>query len=83
LNFDILPRPGYPDSINLGVLMSKPGAHFIKRWQDSLVNYRSRDFFFNAIELPYKTFERYPHTVHVETHLQVLCYLFKYYIPNQ
>ena len=77
LNFDHMPRPGYPDSINLGVLMSKPGAHFIKRWQDSLVNYRSRDFFFNAIELPYKTFERYPHTVHVESHLQVMCYFLK------
>ncbi|XP_071150163.1 uncharacterized protein [Mytilus edulis] len=77
LNFDHMPRPGFPDSINLGVLMSKPGSHYIKHWQDSLVNYRSRDFFFNAIELPYKTFEKYPETVYIEPHLQVMCYYLK------
>lgn len=77
LNLDHMPRPGYPDSINLGVLMSKPGSHFIKHWQDSLVNYRSRDFYFNAIELPYKIFEKYPETVHIESHLQVMCYFLK------
>lgn len=77
LNLDHMPRPGFPDSINLGVLMSKPGAHFIKYWQDSLLNYKSRDFFYNAIELPYKMYERHPETVHIEPRLQVMCYYLK------
>lgn len=77
LNLDHMPRPGFPDSINLGVLMSKPGAHFIKHWQDSLVNYKSRDFFYNAIELPYKVYEKHPDTVHIEPRLQVMCYYLK------
>lgn len=76
-NFDHMTRNGYPDVINLGVFMSKPHSHFVKYWQDSLVNYRSDDFYHNALELPYKTYEKYPQYVHVERHLQVMCFQLK------
>lgn len=77
VNFDHMPWPDYPDAFNLGVLMAKPRSEFIQKWQAALVNYRSRDFFYNAILLPYKIYERYPHSVHVEKHLQVMCYQLK------
>ncbi|XP_060069898.1 uncharacterized protein LOC132549930 [Ylistrum balloti] len=77
VNFDHMPWPDFPDAFNLGVLMAKPGSEFIKNWQAALVDYRSWDFFYNAILLPYKIYERYPHSVHIEKHLQVMCYQLK------
>ncbi|KAK3099240.1 hypothetical protein FSP39_001448 [Pinctada imbricata] len=77
VNFDHNTRNDYPDSMNLGVLMAKQNSHYIQYWQDSLVNYKSKDFYHNALELPYKTYERYPSTVHIEKHLQVMCFLLK------
>ncbi|XP_062569678.1 uncharacterized protein LOC134231727 [Saccostrea cucullata] len=76
-NFDHMTRNGYPDVINLGVFLAKQHSHFVKFWQDSLVNYRSEDFYHNALELPYKTYEKYPQYVHVERHLQVMCFQLK------
>ncbi|KAK3100412.1 hypothetical protein FSP39_019566 [Pinctada imbricata] len=76
-NFDFLRRHNYPHYMNLGVLMAKPNSHFIQFWHDSLRNYRPRAFFHNALELPYKTYEKYPHTVYIEKHLQVICFLMK------
>ena len=77
VNFDHSSRQEYPDSMNLGVFLAKKNSHFVRYWQDSLRNYKTHDFYHNALELPYKTYEKYPHTVHVEKHLQVMCFRLK------
>lgn len=77
VNFDHMPVQDFPDTMNLGVLMAKPGSEFVQKWQDALVNYRSMDFYYNAILLPYKIYERYPSAVHIERHLQVMCFQLK------
>lgn len=76
-NFDHIQQGRFPDTINLGVLMAKPKSTFIKRWQDALANYRSDDFLYNAVELPYKIYEKYPQYLKIERHLQVMCFRLK------
>ena len=76
-NYDHMPQPGFPYTINLGVFMAKPKSTFVKRWQDALINYRSEDFLYNAVELPYKIYEKYPEYLHIEKRLQVMCFRLK------
>ena len=76
-NYDHMPQPYFPYTINLGVLMAKPKSTFVKRWQDALINYRSEDFLYNAVELPYKIYEEYPEYLHIEKRLQVMCFRLK------
>ena len=76
-NVDHMPQPGFPDTINLGVFMAKPKSTFVKRWQDALVDYRPRDFLYNAVELPYKIYEKYPEYLYIERRLQVMCFRLK------
>ena len=71
LSRDHMPRPGFPDTINMGVAMAKPRSEFIRRWRAAFVNYRSRDFYYNAIELPYKVYEETMGTVKIDDRLQV------------
>lgn len=76
-NFDHIQQGHFPDTINLGVLMAKPHSTFIKRWQDALYHYRSEDFLYNAVELPYKIYEKYPQYLKIEKRLQVMCFRLK------
>lgn len=76
-NFDHMQQGNFPNTINLGVLMAKPQSTFIKRWQDALINYKSEDFLYNAVELPYKVYEKYPDYLHIEKRLQVMCFRLK------
>ena len=73
-NFDHMPKPNFPDTINLGVFMAKPKSVFVKRWQDAFKTYRSKDFLYNAVLLPYKIYEKYPEHLYIERRLQVMCY---------
>ena len=77
VNFDHVSPKEYPNTINLGVFMSKPDSDFVRLWQQALKNYRSLDFYFNALQLPYKIYEKYPKTVHIEKRLQVMCFHLK------
>ncbi|KAK7498294.1 hypothetical protein BaRGS_00010554 [Batillaria attramentaria] len=77
VNFDHMPRPPYPDTINLGVLMAKPRSAFVRLWRQELRHYRSKDFFHNALEMPYKVYERHPDSVHIDRRLQVMCFWLK------
>lgn len=72
-NYDHMPEPGFPNTINLGVFMAKPRSTFVKRWQDALSEYRSHDFLYNAVLLPYKIYEKYPQYLLIEKRLQVMC----------
>ncbi|KAH3753969.1 uncharacterized protein LOC127848540 isoform X2 [Dreissena polymorpha] len=76
-NFDHMQKEKFPETINLGVLMAKPKSTFIKRWQDALRNYKTDDFLYNAVELPYKVYEKYPEYLYIERHLQVMCFHLK------
>ncbi|WAR10097.1 hypothetical protein MAR_035173 [Mya arenaria] len=76
-NFDHMQNGNFPETINLGVFMAKPKSTFVKRWQDAFINYRSRDFLYNAVELPYKVYEKYPEHLYIERHLQVMCFRLK------
>ncbi|XP_050391707.1 uncharacterized protein LOC126810594 [Patella vulgata] len=63
----------FPRQINLGVAMAKPRSKFIQKWQEAFVNYKSDDFYYNALQLPYQIFERNPELLHIEDRLQVMC----------
>ncbi|KAH3753971.1 hypothetical protein DPMN_188627 [Dreissena polymorpha] len=76
-NFDHMQYGKFPETINLGVVMTKPKSTFIKRWQDALRNFKTNDYLYNAVELPYKIYEKYPEYLFIERHLQVMCYELK------
>ncbi|KAL4217281.1 hypothetical protein ACF0H5_023732 [Mactra antiquata] len=76
-NFDHMQEGNFPNTINLGVFMAKPKSTFVKRWQDALINYRSEDFLYNAVQLPYKIYERYPQYLKIQKNLQVMCFRLK------
>ena len=76
-NFDHMPQANFPNTINLGVFMAKPKSVFVKRWQDAFKAYRSNDFLYNAVLLPYKIYEKYPQHLYIEKRLQVMCYSLK------
>ena len=71
VNLDHMGRPWFPDVLNLGVFLAKPRSRFVRLWRRELRNYRSKDFFYNALELPFKVYERHPDTVLIEKRLQV------------
>ncbi|ESO87413.1 hypothetical protein LOTGIDRAFT_166563 [Lottia gigantea] len=78
LNFDhMVASQSFPQQINLGVAIAAPRSRFILAWQKTLKNYRSDDFYYNALELPYKVYERNPNLVHIDTKLQVMCFRLK------
>ena len=68
---DHIPRPPFPDTINMGVVLARPRSKFIQAWRAALVDYRSRDFLYNAVELPYKIYEMFPRSVVIDDRLQV------------
>ncbi|RUS81918.1 hypothetical protein EGW08_010304 [Elysia chlorotica] len=74
---DHMPRPPFPDTINMGVVLARPRSKFIRAWRAALVDYRSRDFLYNAVELPYKIYESFPRSVRIDDRLQVMCYYLK------
>ncbi|XP_076459348.1 uncharacterized protein LOC143292713 [Babylonia areolata] len=77
VDLDHMSRPGFPEVLNLGVFLARPRARFLRLWRWELRNYRPREFFYNALELPFKVYERHPDTVHVEPRLQVMCFWLK------
>lgn len=74
VDIDHLPREPFPDSINMGVVLSKPRSKFIDIWRKTYRKYRSNDFYYNPIEVPYKIYERHPNLVKIEPRLQVMCF---------
>ena len=68
---DHIPRAPFPDTINMGIVLARPRSKFIRAWRAALVDYRSRDFLYNAVELPYKIYEMIPHSVIIDDRLQV------------
>ncbi|RUS72849.1 hypothetical protein EGW08_019386, partial [Elysia chlorotica] len=70
------PRYGeWPASFNLGVLMARPGAEYLRRLLASFRFYKDEEWSFNAILMPYKVYERNPELLYVDHLLQTICFM--------
>lgn len=64
----------YPDYVNLGVSLGRPGAPFWKLFLRSFKTFRPNVFGFNGLLQPYKLYERHPDSLRVYRRLQVMCF---------
>ena len=70
----ILDRQDFPDLINMGVLLARPGSRFIALWLESFHKYIGKHATFHAVEMVYKLYEDHPGLLYLEETLQVLCF---------
>ncbi|XP_076458376.1 uncharacterized protein LOC143292086 isoform X2 [Babylonia areolata] len=63
-------RKGWPGSFNLGVLLAKPNTLWMRRYLQSHKDFRKDKFIFNSGLMSYRTYELYPHLMHVDRRLQ-------------
>ncbi|KAH9499838.1 hypothetical protein Btru_076747 [Bulinus truncatus] len=80
-NVDWPETGAFPDVFNLGVLVSAPGAPYLRHFLESYRWYLDRHWSYNAIHMPYKVFEKKPQTLNVDRHLQILCAVNKCHAP--
>ena len=71
INLDHMTRPGFKDVLNVGVMAARARSGFIRSWRKELKNYKSKDFYYNALSLPYKVYEAHPHMLKIDKTLQV------------
>ena len=64
----------YPDYINFGAVLSKPGAPFWHYYLHGFKDLKDDFFGYNGLLKPYKIFERHPDLVHIYDKLQVMCW---------
>ena len=64
----------FPDIINFGVAIGKKGASFWQQFQKSMEWFVDKDWSWNGLRQPYKIKERHPELLHIDPHLQVICY---------
>ena len=67
-------RKDFPDIINSGVVLARPGSRFIALWQESFRKYTGEDPTFHTIEMVYKLYEEHPNLLYIERRLQVMCF---------
>lgn len=72
-NVDWPETGAFPDVFNLGVLVSAPGAPFLRHFLESYRWYLDKHWSYNAIHIPYKVYEKQPQSLNVNRHLQILC----------
>ena len=66
------PRYGdWPDTLNLGVLLARRHAPFLRHFLSTYRYFREGDLNWNAVLMPYRTYEWYPDTLYLDRHLQV------------
>ncbi|XP_025089204.1 uncharacterized protein LOC112561135 [Pomacea canaliculata] len=58
--FDWPAYNSWPDSFNLGVIMARPQAPWLRHWLSAFRHYRQSHTAFTAIQLPYRVYEHYP-----------------------
>ena len=81
----IFGRQDFPDLINMGVLLSRPGSMFIALWLESFHKYIGDHATFHAVEMVFKLYEDHPELLYLEKRLQVLCFELKchpLWLPN-
>lgn len=68
----------FPQTLNLGVMLAKPGSEYVKKLQQSMADYADGvgplEWCFICLRA-YKVLERYPETARLENHLQVMDYV--------
>ncbi|XP_067678756.1 uncharacterized protein [Haliotis asinina] len=64
----------YPDTFNMGMMAAKKGATFLQFIMESFRHYVDSDWSYNAIHMPFKVYEQHPESVHIDKHLQVICF---------
>ena len=74
---EIFGRQDFPDLINMGVLLARPGSKFVALWMDSFHKYTGAHETFHAVEMVYKLYEDHPDLIYLEKTLQVLCFPYK------
>lgn len=75
LSKDWLKRLDWPDTLNIGVFIAKPNAQFLYNFLRAYRrNYRPRLYIYNGGCVPYKVYEKYPQSLHLDPHLQVLTF---------
>lgn len=62
----------WPDCFNLGVLMARAQAPWLRHWQDALRFYKREWSSFTATYMPYKILEHHPRELLVYDRLQVI-----------
>ncbi|XP_059166983.1 uncharacterized protein LOC131949209 isoform X2 [Physella acuta] len=72
-NVDWPETGAFPDVFNLGVLVAAPGAPYLRHFLESYRWYLDRHWSYNAIHMPYKVYEKQPHSLNINRHLQILC----------
>ena len=70
-------RQEFPDTINMGVVLARPGSRFIALWQESFHKYIGKHATFHAVEMVYKLYEEHPDLLYIEKRLQVMCFMLK------
>lgn len=79
------PREEFPDTINTGVVLARPGSKFISLWQESFREYTGEHATFHVIEMVYKIYEEHPDLLYIEKKLQVMCFKLRchpLWLPN-
>ncbi|XP_048259268.1 uncharacterized protein LOC125384330 [Haliotis rufescens] len=75
LSKDWLKRLDWPDTLNIGVFIAKPNTQFLYNFLRAYRrNYRPYLYIYNGGCVPYKVYEKYPQSLHVDPHLQVLTF---------
>ncbi|XP_005110169.2 uncharacterized protein LOC101851373 [Aplysia californica] len=65
------PKMGdWPEYFNMGALLSKPGAVYMKHVINSFRYYLDNNWGFNALMLPYRAYEQFPESVFIDHRLQ-------------
>ena len=67
----------YPDYVQNGVMMGKPGASYWKLVRDSMSVFKDDIFGYNGLLRPYKVLEKHPDTLYLYDKLQVMCWYLK------
>uniref|UniRef100_A0A2C9LMV0 Alpha 1,4-glycosyltransferase domain-containing protein n=1 Tax=Biomphalaria glabrata TaxID=6526 RepID=A0A2C9LMV0_BIOGL len=64
----------WPEVFNMGVMMAKRNAPWLKSFLSTFRYYRDDKWAFNAVMMPYKAYEQHPDQLYVDRYLQVICF---------
>lgn len=64
----------YPNIINWGLFLARPRGQFWWMVQRSERDFQTKQWNWNSARLVYKIYERNPHLLKVDAHLQVMCW---------
>ncbi|KAL8620721.1 hypothetical protein ACOMHN_067284 [Nucella lapillus] len=65
-------RGEWPAAFNIGVLMLQSDSPWLRHFLATMRRYMDSIWYFNGIMMPYRTYEPYPESLHIDYHLQSL-----------